>query len=99
MALVLSLKQTLTLWERGLPAGAWRSVQVRGERRLLVPLLLTGCKLWHLRKEGIFYPKLAWQTATSALPDAAQVLFLTGRTCLHVPAFTHPHYLFIVYVP
>jgi hypothetical protein len=47
---------------------------VRGEARLIVPLLVTGCKVWHLREEGVFYPKLAWQIATAMLPDNAQVI-------------------------
>lgn len=38
--------------------GAWRKVHLRGEARVLVPLLTTGLKAWHLRDDGQFYPKV-----------------------------------------
>jgi hypothetical protein len=53
-------------------AGAWHQVRVRGRRRLLAPMLVTGCKVWHLRDEGVFYPKHAWLRTVAALPDGAQ---------------------------
>lgn len=28
-----------------------------GEERLLQPKLVTGCKMWHLKKESEFFPK------------------------------------------
>jgi hypothetical protein len=37
--------------------GAWREVSLRGEQRLLWPLLVTGCKVWHLRADGSFYTR------------------------------------------
>ncbi len=35
-------------------------------------MLVTGCKVWHLRDEGVFYPKHAWLRTVAALPDGAQ---------------------------
>lgn len=54
-------------------AGAWHHVRVRGRQRLLAPMLVTGCKVWHLREAGVFYPKHAWLHTVAALPDGAQV--------------------------
>lgn len=72
-------------------AGAWHHVRVRGRQRLLAPMLVTGCKVWHLREAGVFYPKHAWLHTIAALPDGAQVArklaeltslhSLTVRTC------------------
>jgi hypothetical protein len=38
---------------------AWRKVELRGQARLLTPLLVTGLKCWHLRVESVFYPKVS----------------------------------------
>ena len=47
-------------------------MDVCGQELLVVPQLVTGCKIWHLRPEGSFYPKSAWLAATGALPHGAQ---------------------------
>ena len=49
-------------------------MEVAGQKMLVVPQLGTGCKIWHLRPEGSFYPKSAWHAATDAIPDHSQVL-------------------------
>ena len=36
---------------------AWQTITVDGTKRLLIPKLVTGCKMWHLRKEAYFFPK------------------------------------------
>jgi hypothetical protein len=36
---------------------AWQTINVRDQPRLLVPKLVTGCKMWHLRPESYFFPK------------------------------------------
>ncbi|CAK9882664.1 unnamed protein product [Sphagnum jensenii] len=60
-------------------SAAWRTVQLREEARLLVPLLVTGLKVWHLREESRFYPKVAFQTAMESLPQDSQVIMLFGE--------------------
>ncbi|KAK9812932.1 hypothetical protein WJX72_005941 [[Myrmecia] bisecta] len=60
-------------------SGAWHIAHLRTETRVLVPLLVTGCKLWHLRKEGRFYPKMAFLNTMESLPDGAQVIFMFGE--------------------
>lgn len=37
---------------------AWQTVTVRDTQYLLRPLLVTGMKVWHLRPESDFYPKV-----------------------------------------
>jgi hypothetical protein len=54
-------------------------VTLRGEKRVLVPKLVTGCKIWHIRPESVFYPKVAFQTTMANLPDDAQVVMLFGE--------------------
>ena len=56
--------------------GAWNVVHLRGEARVLVPRLVTGLKIWHMRQAGIFYPKHSFLTTMSNLPDGAQVTHL-----------------------
>lgn len=53
--------------------GAWNVVHLRGEARVLVPRLVTGLKIWHMRQAGIFYPKHSFLTTMANLPDGAQV--------------------------
>ena len=57
-------------------------MEVAGQRVLVVPQLVTGCKIWHLRPEGSFYPKRAWRAAVDALPDGSKVpLLLCHLSC------------------
>ena len=44
---------------------AWRSVN----GRYVQPLLVTGLKAWHLRKESNFYPKKNFENAMKCLPN------------------------------
>ncbi|KAG2427993.1 hypothetical protein HXX76_011979 [Chlamydomonas incerta] len=60
-------------------SAAWRHVTLRGEQRLLRPLLVTGCKVWHLRPESEFYPKTQFESAMRLLPPGAQVLLVLGE--------------------
>jgi hypothetical protein len=54
-------------------APAWSVVYVEGRARLLVPKLVTGVKLWHLRPESDFYPKANFFNALRTIPDGAEV--------------------------
>ena len=60
-------------------SAAWRHVTLRGERRVLQPLLVTGLKAWHLRPESKFYPKTGFENTVAALPKRAQVVVLFGE--------------------
>src|SRR3990167_1118972 len=37
---------------------AWQTLNIQNTPRLLVPKLVTGCKIWHLRPESYFFTKL-----------------------------------------
>ena len=45
---------------------------------MLVPQLVTGCKIWHMRPAGVFYPKHSFDNMVAKLPSGAQV-----RLCGH----------------
>jgi hypothetical protein len=60
-------------------AGAWRSIIVAGQRRLLQPLLITGAKVWHLRPGSCCYTKHQFWAAASQLPAGSEVVLLLGE--------------------
>jgi hypothetical protein len=62
-----------------LPAGAWRSIKIAGQRRLLQPLLITGAKVWHLRPDSSCPTKHQLWAAVSQLPVNAEVVLLLGE--------------------
>ena len=51
----------------GVDAGAWRVV-------MLVPRLVTGCKIWHLRPQSTFFTKAAWHEAICSIPSGSQAV-------------------------
>ncbi len=58
---------------------AWRHVNLRGQRHLLHPLLVTGVKIWHLREDGSFYPKQQFWNTVSTLADGSKVVLVLGE--------------------
>ena len=60
-------------------APAWRTVAFRGETHLLVPRLVTGCKVWHLREKSEFFPKYNFEHAAKSMPDGAPVVCIFGE--------------------
>ncbi|KAL6749527.1 hypothetical protein V8C86DRAFT_2844258, partial [Haematococcus lacustris] len=60
-------------------SAAWHWVTLRGHRRLLAPLLVTGCKIWHLRPASSFYPKAQFWASINALPRGAQLVLVLGE--------------------
>lgn len=65
-------------------AGAWHTLAYNGEDRLLVPLLVTGCKIWHLRVAGCFFPKMAWLNTLQSLQDSSQVTNIDWSSLLRL---------------
>ncbi|CAL8471421.1 g10963 [Coccomyxa elongata] len=59
--------------------GGWHRLHVQGEELVVVPNLVTGCKIWHLREKGSFYPKTAWANTVASLPDGAWVIVMFGE--------------------
>ncbi|CAE8610320.1 unnamed protein product, partial [Polarella glacialis] len=64
---------------------AWQTVDlpVKGaegvRRHILVPSLVTGAKIFHLREESNFYTKAAFWERISALPTGAPLVLLPGE--------------------
>jgi tetratricopeptide (TPR) repeat protein len=56
---------------------AWQ--RIRGGSTLLQPLLVTGCKMWHLREEGNFFPKYNFEKAIQSVPNGSEIMFLLGE--------------------
>lgn len=54
---------------------AWQTV----DSKLLEPRLVTGCKMWHLRPGGDFFPKVNFERAIETIPDGSEVMFLLGE--------------------
>ena len=68
-------------------AGAWRHVVLKGQRRVLVPALVTGCKAWHMRDAGVFFPKASFFNTVNAIPESSEVSFSQPASHTH----THTH--------
>ncbi|KAG6548433.1 hypothetical protein Mapa_009920 [Marchantia paleacea] len=60
-------------------SAAWRSVCLRGKGYVLTPKLVTGLKIWHLRPESDFYPKIAFENTMKSIPDGSKVIMLYGE--------------------
>lgn len=58
---------------------AWRLINYRGKPHVIHPLLATGVKIWHMRKENCFYPKFSLLNALNAIPDSSVVIFNIGE--------------------
>ncbi|GJP72797.1 hypothetical protein CLOP_g3555 [Closterium sp. NIES-67] len=54
-------------------------VHLRGQPRLLCPLLITGLKAWHLRPESTFFPKASFHRAMQCVPPGSEVVVLFGE--------------------
>ncbi|XP_048776174.2 uncharacterized protein LOC125680539 isoform X2 [Ostrea edulis] len=58
---------------------AWQCIQIKGEDKIIHPILSTGTKIWHLRDESTFYPKYNFNSAISKIPDGATTVFCFGE--------------------
>lgn len=47
--------------------------------RLLRPALVTGCKVWHLRRESTFYPRVNYEAVAGALPEGSDIVWMPGE--------------------
>lgn len=58
---------------------AWDVLESEGKRCLIEPILVTGCKLWHLRDSSLIHAKVNYQEALNFIPDDSTVIFLFGE--------------------
>ncbi|XP_078368702.1 uncharacterized protein LOC144652530 [Oculina patagonica] len=58
---------------------AWRIIDYCDKPHVIHPLLATGVKIWHVRKEGCFYPKFTLLNALKEVPNGSTVIFNIGE--------------------
>ena len=58
---------------------AWRSIDYKGKKYTTTPVLVTGLKIWHLRKESQFYTKRCFEKAVQQIPSGSPCVFLAGE--------------------
>lgn len=49
------------------------------ESVVLEPRLVTGCKMWHLREDGTFFPKYNFTQAIRSIPMGSSILVILGE--------------------
>lgn len=62
-------------------SAAWQVIKLDAHPRpmLLVPKLVTGLKVWHMRPSCRFYPKRNYEAAIRSIPDGSSVIFNFGE--------------------
>lgn len=62
-------------------SSAWQTLNIKGRDRpcMLVPKLVTGMKMWHLREDTRFFPKENFRYAIESIPDNASVILVFGE--------------------
>ena len=59
---------------------AWHTVTLAdGQRHLLCTKLVTGCKVWHMRRNLFFIPNAEFWHAVAEIPPHARVIMLFGE--------------------
>ncbi|XP_065840747.1 uncharacterized protein [Oscarella lobularis] len=58
---------------------SWRRIQYKGCDHVIHPVLATGLKIWHLRPDCCFYPKISFTNAMKKVPDGSAVTFCLGE--------------------
>ena len=58
---------------------AWRTIKGNGNEYCIHPVLVTGLKIWHLKKESRFYTKVSFQHSLKMIPQGAVCVFAFGE--------------------
>ncbi|XP_076092964.1 uncharacterized protein LOC143064197 isoform X1 [Mytilus galloprovincialis] len=58
---------------------AWQHIKFKEETVTIHPVLSTGTKIWHLREESQFYPKINFYNEIKVIPDNAAVMLCFGE--------------------
>jgi tetratricopeptide (TPR) repeat protein len=74
-----STKEVFLIGDSHCLSSAWRTVELDGEPHIVHPLLVTGCKIWHLRPSSRFYPKLQFFHAVAKVPRGSPVILILGE--------------------
>eukprot|EP00026_Physarum_polycephalum_P002628 Phypoly_transcript_02636.p1 GENE.Phypoly_transcript_02636~~Phypoly_transcript_02636.p1 ORF type:complete len:874 (+),score=132.36 Phypoly_transcript_02636:48-2624(+) len=57
----------------------WRTINVKGEKILLQPSLVTGLKIWHLRPNTKFFPKANFHNVIRKIPKGSTIIIALGE--------------------
>eukprot|EP01091_Cochliopodium_minus_P012517 TRINITY_DN3808_c0_g1_i2.p1 TRINITY_DN3808_c0_g1~~TRINITY_DN3808_c0_g1_i2.p1 ORF type:complete len:799 (+),score=256.44 TRINITY_DN3808_c0_g1_i2:103-2499(+) len=60
-------------------SSGWKVIKWKGEERILIPKLVTGLKIWHLREESVFFPKRNFWNVINTIPKNSDVILLFGE--------------------
>lgn len=58
---------------------AWHNITIKNKQYLLIPKLVTGIKIYHLRHESSFYPKSNFYSMLSTIPSNSTCIVLMGE--------------------
>ena len=58
---------------------AWRCLTIEDVEYTIVPILITGIKIWHLRKNSQFYTKASFERSIRKIENGAPCIFLMGE--------------------
>ncbi|KAJ5068569.1 hypothetical protein M0811_02511 [Anaeramoeba ignava] len=58
---------------------SWNTINFEGQKRILFPKLITGLKIWHLRKKSCFYPKRNFEKVIPTIPNNSDLIFILGE--------------------
>merc|ERR1712168_297434 len=76
----LSLPKLFFIGDSHVLPVAWRTIKgSNGNEYCVNPVLVTGLKIWHLRKESRFYTKASYHNALKAIPQGAACVFALGE--------------------
>lgn len=58
---------------------AWNLIEVESKPCLIQPLLITGCKLWHLRDASHIHVKVNYVEALDSIPEGSTLIYILGE--------------------
>ena len=58
---------------------AWDEIALNKINYFIKPLLVTGCKIWHLRERSLFHAKTNFYRAIELIPLGSTVIFIFGE--------------------
>lgn len=58
---------------------SWREINGSENNYCVQPVLVTGLKIWHLRKDSRYYTKSCFQKSMELIPEGAACIFVLGE--------------------
>ncbi|MBI2785507.1 MAG: hypothetical protein HYX60_04030, partial [Legionella longbeachae] len=58
---------------------AWDTIAINSIHYQIIPLLVTGCKIWHLRNNSTFHAKTNFYQAMEHIPQNSVAIFIFGE--------------------